>query len=368
MLELSIRSDEQVIFTLRSLYESYGYSHYKMTKFEEYDLYVKNKDYLLSENIITFNDVGGRLMALKPDVTLSIIKNSDDNAGITKVYYNENVYRVNKGSDSFKEIMQVGLECLGNIDEYCICEVLSLAAESLKHISDESVLCVSDLDIISDCLDGEKIDGSVKAKILSCIGEKNIHELKSICNSEEISEKTVNNLCELINLHGKPQTVISKLISLFGETENIKAFNRILCGISDELSDISEVDFSVVGDTKYYNGIAFKGFVNGISKSVLSGGEYDNLMKKMKRKSKAVGFAIYLDTLEKLYDFTDDYDVDAVLLYTEGECLKKLNEAVSKLTYNGSRVLAVKEIPEKLKYRTLYEYRNGEAVLLEANA
>ncbi|MCE2604206.1 ATP phosphoribosyltransferase regulatory subunit, partial [Pseudomonas aeruginosa] len=61
---------------LRGLYEQYGYKKYKMSKFEEYSLYVENKDFLASDKVITFTDLDGRLLALKPDVTLSIIKNT----------------------------------------------------------------------------------------------------------------------------------------------------------------------------------------------------------------------------------------------------------------------------------------------------
>ena len=106
-----MKKDEAAACEMRRLYRSYGYTQFKMSRFEEYDLYVRNKDFLISDNIITFNDTDGRLMAMKPDVTLSIIKNSEYKKGcVQKVYYNENVYRVPKGSRSFKEIMQVGLE------------------------------------------------------------------------------------------------------------------------------------------------------------------------------------------------------------------------------------------------------------------
>ena len=85
-----LKNDEKAIFGLRSIYRRYGYSQYKMSKFEEYDLYVRNKDFLVSDNIITFTDTNGKLLALKPDVTLSIIKNGKDVPGvIEKVYYNE---------------------------------------------------------------------------------------------------------------------------------------------------------------------------------------------------------------------------------------------------------------------------------------
>ena len=43
-----LKNDEKAIFKMRSLYQKYGYSQFKMSKFEEYDLYLKNKDYLQS--------------------------------------------------------------------------------------------------------------------------------------------------------------------------------------------------------------------------------------------------------------------------------------------------------------------------------
>ena len=53
-------SDEIAVYRLRSLYRSYGYPPYKMSKFDEYDLYVRNKNFLLSDNIITFTDISGK--------------------------------------------------------------------------------------------------------------------------------------------------------------------------------------------------------------------------------------------------------------------------------------------------------------------
>jgi ATP phosphoribosyltransferase regulatory subunit len=60
------------------------------------------------------------------------------------------------------------------------------------------------------------------------------------------------------------------------------------------------VDFSVVNDRSYYNGVAFKGFIYGIPSGVVSGGQYDKLMQKLNKKSRAVGFAVYLGELDKL--------------------------------------------------------------------
>ncbi len=78
---------------LSYLYERRGYSRYRMGKFEPYDFYMENKQFLKSEGIITFTDAEGRLMALKPDVTMSILKSVAPDSGPRKLYYNESVFR-----------------------------------------------------------------------------------------------------------------------------------------------------------------------------------------------------------------------------------------------------------------------------------
>ena len=94
MLEQILKKDELAVFRLRKIYEQYGYLPFKMSRFEEYELYVRNKDFLQSDRVITFSGKDGRLLAMKPDVTLSIVKNAPETPGVVrKVHYRENVYR-----------------------------------------------------------------------------------------------------------------------------------------------------------------------------------------------------------------------------------------------------------------------------------
>ena len=130
-----LRKEEQCILKMRRLYELYGYKKYKMNKFEHYDLYLENKSFLASNNIVTFTDAGGTLLALKPDITLSIVKNAPKSySEPEKVYYCENVYRSTDLSGGIQEILQVGIEYIGEMDTYAQAEVLSLAAKSLGEM------------------------------------------------------------------------------------------------------------------------------------------------------------------------------------------------------------------------------------------
>ena len=166
MVEQILEFSEKVMYRLRNLYAGYGYRQYKMSKFEEYDFYVRNKDFLISDSIITFTDTNGKLMALKPDVTLSIVKNSSqDLQGVQKLYYNENVYRTSKDG-TYQEMMQVGLECIGKVDSGCIAEVLQLAAKSLRLISPDCILNISHLGVLADLMDAMKKKGYTDQELI----------------------------------------------------------------------------------------------------------------------------------------------------------------------------------------------------------
>lgn len=355
--ELFLSFNEKVMFSLRSLYSSRGYSKYKMSKFEEYDLYARNKDFLISDSVITFTDTSGKLMALKPDVTLSIIKNiKDEPEALQKVFYNENVYRISKGSHTYKEIMQAGLECFGEIDEFSICEVITLALQSLLTISKECVLDISHLGLLENVFESFNVPDFARANVLKFISEKNAHDLEKYCLELKIEQENIESLKLLVSVSGAPEEVLPKLTKAFESKTDItplKELKAVVDALEDDLKPMLNIDFSVVNDMKYYNGIVFKGFVKGLPESLLSGGQYDKLMKKMKRKAGAIGFAVYLDMLERFNILSSEYDVDVLLVYSENSDIKELNAYAKKLTQNGSTVLVCKNAPKNTKYREI---------------
>lgn len=314
----SLKADERIAIDLRGLYQRYGYQPYKVGKFEAYDLYMRNKNFLTSEQILTFSDTDGRLMALKPDVTLSIVKNTKDEDTPLKVCYAENVYRVPRGAYGFKEIMQVGVECLGVVDAYAMGEVLMLAARSLAAISERYVLDVSDMGIVSGILAQEALDHAAHRELLALISEKNLHGLRERCRTLGIGARTARQLEALVTVCGPLGETLSEFEALGMPAccEEALANLRAVSGMIRAYGiDQVNLDFSVVNDMSYYNGLIFSGFIDGIPASVLSGGRYDPLMRRMGRKSQAIGFAVYLDQLERFMQTRSENDVDTLILY-----------------------------------------------------
>ncbi len=361
-----LKNDERVVFALRKLYEKYGYSKYKMGKFEEYDLYVRNKDFLISDSVITFTDTNGRIKALKPDVTLSIIKNcKDEKSVVEKLYYNENVYRVTKEAEGFREIMQTGLECIGDIDDYAVFEVLSLAMKSLLEISDECVLDISHIGILTDIIDTMSLSDEERREVIKCIGEKNIHGISAICGDSTGAEA----LKALVSLYGDPDEILQKLSEISVNKEYIGELESVVEAFrAANLLGKLHIDFSVVDDIKYYNGIVFKGFVKGVPASVLSGGRYDNLMKRMGKTSGAIGFAIYIDMLKSLESDSERFDADTLLIYEDGESAANISRAVELLSSRGESVCARRKAPAKCRYRRKVKLSKGELTEVLDNA
>ena len=359
-MDKSLKKDEQAILLLRKLYQNYGYLPYKMSRFEEYDLYVRNKDFLVSDQVITFSDRRGKLLALKPDVTLSIIKNAGRNTdSIQRVYYNENVYRVDPQTRDFREIMQTGLECIGDLRDADVAEVALLAARSLQTLGERFVLDISHMGIVGNILEKSGLSLTGQEAAMHYLHQKSSHELIKLC-AEENCDPT--QLLALLQTSGDPKQVLD----LLEENTAVTQLRRICdvlaaAGFGGQI----RVDFSVGSDMKYYSGVVFKGYLEGITTWILSGGQYDKLLQKMGRSGSAVGFAIYLNLLEQIRQ-TPDFDVDGVLLYQENTPMEQVLSVAAQLR-EQINLLTTTKLPKNLRWRKLYQLREGEAILVEDN-
>lgn len=356
-----LKRAEAATLRLRSLYESYGYRKYRMGRFEEYSLYAANKSFLLSENVLTFTDLDGRLMALKPDVTLGIAKNTKaDRESCEKVYYIESVYRESKESHTYKEISQMGLECMGGVDDCVIAEVLALAARTLADFETDYILKISNMDFVVGILEELPEDGACREQVLALLRRKNRGGLERYGRSAGFSEETLQKLLRVSTLYGDFKNVLSEALDL-ADTPSLKGALERLSGLFGVLeimgvSDRVRLDFSMINDTQYYNGIIFQGFLDGLARPVLSGGQYDGMMAKLGKAADAIGFALYLKELERLPEREQRYDVDALVLYEMDADLLKLCQAVESLRRQGLRVRMEKTIPADLRYCYLYRF------------
>jgi ATP phosphoribosyltransferase regulatory subunit len=219
--------------------------------------------------------------------------------------------------------------------------------KSLEEISGDFVLDISHLGIISALIDGMVSDRDAKEKLIVALGEKNIHTIDALCKENSVDAGKADMLRALVSMKGDCCEMLSILdgSNVFSEARELADIVNIL---KETYGDKVRIDFSVVDDMRYYNGIIFKGFVKGIPSSLLSGGRYDKLMERMGKKSGAVGFAIYLDLLDELeLDEIKTKKFQAVLDNL------KVNKAMVVLNENDKNVvMSAKNIPNVITAQT----------------
>ena len=305
-LELGILKPQELLsLRLRLLYEKAGCCKYHVGRFEEYSLYQEYRRFLSSEQVLTFTDLDGRLLAMKPDVTLSIAKNAQPEPGECKrYYYTENVYRPSQESHTFQEIGQTGLEYIGALNDEIEAEVLLLALNSLALAGPDFVLELSHMGFVAGLLDAVGAPESVHSKLLGCIRDKNAHELQKAASGAGLSSQGADALCSLITLSGPWKTVLSKAEPLALNASMGAALTELktVCQMLEERGEAEKLklDLSLVNDISYYNGVVFQGYLAGIPRAILRGGRYDPLAEQFAPGARAIGFALYQDELQRL--------------------------------------------------------------------
>ncbi len=336
-------NEEEFCFNLQKLYSGFGYQRYKMSKFEEYSFYLDNKNFLQSQSVITFNDHGGKLMALKPDVTLSIVKSAADGQP-RKVYYRESVYRPDKATGEFREISQIGLEVLGGVDDVTTAEVLFLAAKSLEEIGSDYILDIAHPGVVAGLVEDYGA-ASFASELYTFISAKNTHDLKNFCQEKGISSELADKIAALISCGGDYALALETALKAAGETKSLSAL-RSICKAAESLGIASRVrpDFSIVGDADYYKGVMFMGYVGDLPCPVLSGGRYDKLAGKYGIDS-GIGFALYLDQLS-FYGAAKSNKTSAIVLYDDATTPAKVVAAVKKFADSGLTAAAMRSLPK----------------------
>ena len=188
-----------------------------------------------------------------------------------------------------------------------------------------------------------------------------VNEIAEKCGAE------AGNLISAVRLGGDPGEVLSSLPALCDES-NLRYADelRTICRVLSEMgfADEIEIDFSIVNDMDYYNGVVFRGYVDGVPEGVLSGGCYDRMMKKTGRDCGAVGFAVYLDRLERIATAVSRCDEDVLLLYSADTAPETVLTAVTDLIKDGKTVRASFDGLDPSRFQTVFTL-SGDGTLVK---
>ena len=176
----------------------------------------------------------------------------------------------------------MGLEFLGGVGEAEVQQAVCLAAQSLGQLGTDWVLEVSHMGYLFGLLDALQVPEDARAELLRKLGQKNAHELRAAALAAGLDEDAADTLCR----NEAMRAAVAELQGLAGPLEQAGGAIRL--------------DLTLAGEMEYYNGLVFQGYLKALPRPLLKGGRYDLLMQQFTPGAGAIGFAVYLDELDRL--------------------------------------------------------------------
>lgn len=312
---------------LRVFFENRGFSEVVTPSIEFLDVFSVEGHSIPIEYMYKLTDSKGRLMVMRPDSTMAIARMAATRLkGISypiRLYYNQAVFSSTRSmSGRSDEIMQAGVELIGESSMIADLEVITTAIQSLLNCKQKSFrIEIGHIGIFNTLIDTLKLDADAKEEIRILIESKNYPALNDMLDSFGNNE-AVCVIKQLPRMFGD-RTVLKKAANLIADkqTNDILIYLDRLIEKLEQLgfSDRVRVDLGIVNRTDYYTGVVFKGYIEGCGEEVLSGGRYDSLLSKFGESAGAIGFAINVDAVTKAYikEYKPLYESASVLIFSE---------------------------------------------------
>ena len=318
------RKKKIIINGLEKTFETFGYDEVITPTVEYYKTFSIDDKCMDEEKIYKFFESSGRILALRPDMTLPIARVVSTKMKEVKtpirLRYTSNIFRVNRKFDGKKnEYTDLGVELIGVPELDGDIEVLTMALEGFKKLNISNFkLEIGNIKFFNEIFDKSKIREDEKEKLAELIEEKSLIELEKFLNSLEIEESKRNFFKRLPWLFGD-EDILNNNIEFKDDKDvmsailYLKKINKILKELGYE--DNITFDLGMVPGVNYYTGIIFKGYIEGAIAPVLSGGRYDNLIKSFGRDLPAVGFSIDVDLILENINFNNEEKIKEYIIY-----------------------------------------------------
>lgn len=323
------------------IFEKWGYKEVITPTLEFYETFNYNSQALREEDMYKFFDNRGRILVLRPDMTIPIARVVETKFKDTKLpiklRYTSNVFRVHESLGGKRnEYTDCGVELIGLEDKKSDLEVLVLALDALKKLGlKDFKLEIGNIGFFNGAFKNLDINEKYKENIGKFIENKNLKNLEDYLEELDIKEEYKKFFNKLPWMFGDKQVLIdAKKLAFNDEIKKNLEYLEKLYSQLNELGYGENVtfDLGMVPGLNYYTGIIFRGYGEGVGNTLLRGGRYDKLIRYSKKYVPAIGFSIDIDSIipniklnEKIKKYENLYNI----YYDEKhkiEAIKKSNE------------------------------------------
>ena len=294
---------------IRDIFRSYGYLEVDTPTLEYYDLFSGSIDALPQERMFKLFDLKGRILALRPDITVPIMRMAITKLGNLKyplrLSYFGNVFRNDLKNLINCEYRQAGIEILGSDSIVADAEVIGIAIKSLLKLG------ITDFRIdigqvklfkaLTSGIENEEILESIR----QAVANKDKYTIEGLLIDIKLDNDKKENILKLPWLFGSLE-IIDNLEGTFKSCDEKNAINELITlikilkewGYEKYLS----IDLGMVQSLNYYSGTVFRGYAVDCGFSICWGGRYDYLSQSFNKSISATGCALGVNRIVEIIE------------------------------------------------------------------
>lgn len=325
----------------------FGFKEIRTPMFEHTELFLRGVGEttdIVTKEMYTFDDKGGRSMTLRPEGTAGVARCFIENGlqqGVMpmKAYYIASVFRYEKPQNGrLREHHQFGVECYGSDSPSADAEVISLASTILKKVG------LTQIELNINSIGCPECRAKYNKALKEYIGA-NLHLMCGQCQTR--FEKNPLRILDCKEEKCKAITANAPKI-LDYLCDDCKAHFEKVQAILTSLGIPFKVNSGIVRGLDYYTRTVFE-FVStdiGAQGTVCGGGRYNNLVEEVGGKpTPAVGFGMGLERLLLVLENTNN-------LKAESETIDVYVASLGEEAQNQARKIVAQLRSEGIKAET----------------
>jgi histidyl-tRNA synthetase len=257
---------------MREVARRWGYREVCTPEFEDLELFTTRSGEGIIEEMYVFEDKGGRKLALRPEITASVIRMYINEAKVApkplRWCYFADCFRYERPQKGrYRQFWQFGVELIGADTALADAEAIMLAAEMLNATGVTYELKVGHLSFMKNLL--EDLEPSAQRRVMANLDKKDFDGLKA--SLESIDKPDLgNSLISLVECRDLAEAF--EIAGTIPEKERIHQTINIL----DAAGVGYSLNFGIARGLDYYTGMVFEGFAQnlGAENQILGGGAY----------------------------------------------------------------------------------------------
>ncbi|RZN67957.1 MAG: histidine--tRNA ligase [Candidatus Methanolliviera hydrocarbonicum] len=327
---------------MRESVERWGYEEIKTPTFEHLDLFTLKSGEDIVDEIYSFEDKGGRKLALRPELTAPVIRfyvnELQNEPKPLRFYYFDDCFRYERPQKGrFREFWQFGIELIGGRRDLANFEMITLSVDILRNIGlGKFDLHVGDVSLLKKAVSSQRddLDEEKERKIFRLMDKKDEEGLKTYLAEIGIDAE---NLSFLMNVSGNQRFVstsdpIEEAKRIFGDIDEIKQLSTLL-GLLNAYEIYPKIDLSIARGLDYYTGIVFEIYAEeglGAQRQICGGGEYDLIELFGGREERSRGFAFGFDRIMEVLKIEKEEE-NRIMVISTDDCRREGIKVARKL-------------------------------------